>query len=130
MAHTQSRWSEAAAAHRGYTVYAVAMFFVYPIGTPLVFYLFLRREEHVLKRISRHEYSAQALRQLEKKRTAEKKGGRPEQDTHMSHAPSFELVAQGSDAPARSVLSVNRVALRRTLLGLLALRPTGVRASK
>ena len=61
-----------AAAHRGMTAYALIMFLVYPIGTPLTFYLFLRKEQLLTDRISRHEYSAHALRQMQEQRGAEK----------------------------------------------------------
>ena len=61
-----------ASAYKVYGAYAFIMFLVYPIGTPLIFYLFLRREQHLLHRISRHEYAAHAKRKLEKESAAEK----------------------------------------------------------
>jgi len=69
------------AAYRGTRAYALVMFFVYPLGTPLLFYILLRRDQGLIDRISRHEYTAHAQRELEEKRGAEKMSRRRRLDT-------------------------------------------------
>ena len=48
----------------GYMLYAVLMGLLYPVGTPLVFWLFLRREADDLRQIRFHEQALHADRQF------------------------------------------------------------------
>jgi len=67
--------------YRGMRAYALVMFLFYPFGTPLLFYFLLRKQQALIDRISRHEYTAHALRQLESKRWVEKMSRRRRLDS-------------------------------------------------
>ena len=82
--------------HQGFYAYALGMFLVYPMGTPFVFFLVLRREQERLDKIIRHENAIRLHRQLQSHGTSETRHPRRRARRRSSISQAADVILENS----------------------------------